>query len=252
MNSETSPIDEVKTRIKTYWNERSETFDQDIGHGADATESALWKKYLSSIIGTQPQQILDVGTGTGMIALNMAELGHTVTGIDLGERMLAIAKKKAETRSLDVCFTLGDAENPLFPDNSFDCVICRHLLWTLPHPDKAIREWARVTRPGGIIIAIDGHAQPRNYFPQSDENKPVTSDREKLWHQMYCREVVDSLPYRENLTIDTIKSLFSAENLTDVRSEYITEISEYQKKLMEGGDSNDHAEVQIISGRVKE
>ena len=252
MNSETFPTDEVKTKIKTYWNERSESFDQDIGHGADATESALWKKHLSQIIGTTPQKILDVGTGTGMIALNMAELGHTVTGIDLGEKMLAIAKKKAETRNLVVCFTPGDAENPQFPDNSFDCVICRHLLWTLPHPDKAIREWARITRPGGVIIAIDGHAQPINYFPQPDENQPVTSDREKLWHQMYCQEVVNSLPYRENLTIDAIKQLFTSQNLIDVRSEYIQEISEYQKKLMEDSTSNDHAEVQIIYGRVKE
>ncbi|MDD1724784.1 MAG: class I SAM-dependent methyltransferase [Methanospirillum sp.] len=248
MELNNKPLPDIKENIRTYWNERSITFDQDVGHGADETECRLWKKYLGDIIGSGKKTILDVGTGTGMIALNLAELGHTVTGIDLGEKMLEIARQKAARKNLSLDFRLGDAEDLPFPADSFDCVICRHLLWTLPHPEQAIREWSRVSTPGGLIIAIDGHAKPRNYFPEPEKDHPG-SEREMLWHRMYSREIITRLPYRENLTIDTILALFSSENLSGVQSLYLDEITEYQKSLQKGEPGDDQSEVHIIWGR---
>ncbi len=242
---------ELKENVRKYWNERSSSFDLDIGHGADETECRLWKENLGGIIGTKPGKILDVGTGTGMIAINLAELGHEVTGIDLGEEMLKKAEAKAAERGLCISFLQGDAEEPDFPDNSFDAVICRHLLWTLPHPDKAIREWARICRPGGVIVAIDGHAQPHNYFSYDDRNDEKLSERERLWREMYSPELIQVLPYKENLTVETLKNLFSSLGLTDVQSRRCDDISRYQKGLVPAGDpEGDHCEVQIIWGRV--
>ncbi|PKM75442.1 MAG: class I SAM-dependent methyltransferase, partial [Firmicutes bacterium HGW-Firmicutes-17] len=51
-------------------------------------------------------------------------------------------------------------------DNSYDVVINRHLVWTLPHPKKAIAEWVRVLKPGGRLIIIDG-----DWFHDSFSNK---------------------------------------------------------------------------------
>lgn len=164
---------------------------------------------------------------------------------------MEIARQKAERKNLPVTFMLGDAEEPQFPDDTFDCVICRHLLWTLPHPDKAIWEWSRISKPGGLIIAIDGHAKPRNYFPEPEEDQPVTSGLGELWQQMYSKEIIQHLPYRENLTVDAISSLFSSQNLTEVQSRYIDEISEYQKNLHTGKDGSDHSEVNVIWGTVR-
>ena len=68
--------------------------------------------------------------------------------------MLRVAWKKAEQRGLKIQFKLGDAENLPFKDESFDAVICRHLIWTLPNPKSALEEWARVARRK--VIVIDG------------------------------------------------------------------------------------------------
>ena len=198
MNDRSNPVPKVKESIKTFWNERSKTFDEDIGHGVDEYERKLWRKYLTEIIGPAPKKILDVGTGTGTIAIILAELGHIVTGIDLGEKMVETAQKKAEIKHLQVTFLVGDAEHPEFPDDTFDCVICRHLLWTLPHLDTAISEWSRVCKTGGLIIAIDGHAKPHEYFPPVDTSSRnhMKKDQE-LCSQMYSSEVIAQLPFNQ-------------------------------------------------------
>ena len=253
VNKISNPPPAVKENIKTYWNKRSETFDEDIGHGVDEFEGQLWKKYLAEIIGSAPKEILDVGTGTGVIAIILAELGHMVTGIDLGGKMVEISQKKAAIKHLNVTFLLGDAEQPDFPDSTFDCVICRHLLWTLPHLDTAIREWARVCKAGGLIIAIDGHIKPHEYFQQVDKSSAKNmSKHQELWNHMYSRGVIAQLPVNNDLTIDSLMSLFSFLNLVNVQTQYISEISEYQKKLMEKRkQEGGNYEVNMIWGRVK-
>jgi ubiquinone/menaquinone biosynthesis C-methylase UbiE len=88
------------------------------------------------------------------MALLLAELGHDVTVIDLAEGMLAVARRRAETFGLAVEWRRGDAENQPFDEGSFDAVISRHVVWTLLEPERAARAWARVTRPGGLVVAI--------------------------------------------------------------------------------------------------
>lgn len=100
--------------------------------------------------------MLDVGTGPGVLALISAELGNEVTAVDLSENMVKKARENAMMRSLDINFMQGDAENLELPDAHFDIVMNKYLLWTLPQPGKALTEWKRVLRDGGMIIAIDG------------------------------------------------------------------------------------------------
>jgi len=94
--------------------------------------------------------------GTGVLSLPLSEIGHNVTGIDLSDGMLGRAKEKANDQNLRAEFRIGDAENLSFEDESFDVVINRHLLRTLPDPEQAISEWKRVLKPGGKVIIIDG------------------------------------------------------------------------------------------------
>ncbi|WP_456472503.1 class I SAM-dependent methyltransferase [Methanocaldococcus sp.] len=146
-------MEDVKESIKKYWDMRSISYDKSPGHvGLPNT----WKKVLKEVFGNKKLKILDVGTGTGFIAILLAELGHEVVGIDLSERMLEVAKKKAENRGVTIEFMIGDAENLPFCNEEFDAVINRHLLWTLPNPHKAVSEWVRVTRHGGKVVIIDG------------------------------------------------------------------------------------------------
>lgn len=64
------------------------------------------------------------------LSLILAELGHEMVGLDISRGMIDVARKKA-MENLNVEFNVGDAER-LFKSNSFDAVICRHLMWTLP------------------------------------------------------------------------------------------------------------------------
>nr|BEL01500.1 class I SAM-dependent methyltransferase [Dehalococcoides mccartyi] len=151
-------MDTLKQLIGQRWTESSSHYDNCPGHGIlSGIEKQEWIEVLKTALNTQHSlKILDVGTGTGVIALLLAEMGHDVTGIDLSEGMLQHAKDKAALQHLDIQFLIGDAENPQFPDNTFDVVISRHVVWTLPNPEKAIKEWKRVLKPSGQLLIIDG------------------------------------------------------------------------------------------------
>lgn len=120
------------------------------------TEYGAWSDTIAAALPAAPADVLDVATGTGFVALLAAELGHRVTGIDLSEEMLAVARTTAAARGLDVRLLVGDAVTPDFPPSSFDVVTSRHLLWTLREPATALAQWHRLLRPGGRVVAIDG------------------------------------------------------------------------------------------------
>lgn len=106
-------------------------------------------------------RVLDVGTGTGIIALHVAaQLGPQgrVVGIDLSDGMLATAASKAARQGLQdrVEFLKMDAENLEFPDNSFDSAISLYALRHFPNPDRSVREIYRVLKPGAAVVIAVG------------------------------------------------------------------------------------------------
>jgi len=165
---------EVEEFMRKLYNERARTFDNSPGHGIhSAREKQAWMDILTKALnGAQGLKVLDVGTGTGVIALLLAEMGHLVTGIDISRRMLERAEEKARKGNLQTEFRLGDAEALPFEDESFDAVVSRHVLWTLPNPEKALVNWKRVLRPGGKLVNIDG-----------DFNKHKTLSKE-IWRYL--------------------------------------------------------------------
>ncbi|MFC6767944.1 class I SAM-dependent methyltransferase [Natrinema soli] len=150
--------DTVKAAVREYWSDRANSFDDDSQHGihSDAQRKA-WLSVLRPWTGEPTKRVLDVGCGTGVISLLLAELGHDVTGVDFAPEMLEQARTKAEQPALSATFQHGDAENLAQPDDAYDLVTARHLIWTLPAPERAIDEWRRVVRPGGRIVLIEGH-----------------------------------------------------------------------------------------------
>jgi ubiquinone/menaquinone biosynthesis C-methylase UbiE len=164
---------EIKTLIAERWDRDSVTYDSHSAHGLHGDdEKREWLKLLRRLVGEKPCRILDVGAGTGFLSLLLGELGHICLGIDLSEGMLNQAREKANVQNIrGVSFEAGDAENLSSNDGVYDVVINRHLLWTLPHPREAIREWLRVTKKGGQVIIIDS-----DWFDDS----PVIRFRKKL------------------------------------------------------------------------
>ena len=101
-------------------------------------------------------RILDLGSGTGLVALRAAaaaEKGHTM-GVDHSEGMLAQARHKAEASGLRkrTEFVKMDAEALTFPDATFDVAVSLYVLLHLPDPLAALRELHRVVRPGGRVV----------------------------------------------------------------------------------------------------
>jgi ubiquinone/menaquinone biosynthesis C-methylase UbiE len=148
-------MNRVKASIKNYWNWRSGSYGHDTDKSIAIANS--WESILQELAPGPPgRRALDIGTGTGQLAVYLARAGFDVTGIDLAENMVSQAGQYAATQRLDIDFQTGDAEALAFGDNTFDVVVSRNLLWTLPHPDKAFEEWRRVLKPGGTLMVSDG------------------------------------------------------------------------------------------------
>jgi ubiquinone/menaquinone biosynthesis C-methylase UbiE len=98
------------------------------------------------------QKVLDVGTGTGVVAITAARLGATVAGLDLTPELLALARQSAPIAGLkDIEWKEGDAESLPFPDATFDAVLSQFGHMFAPRPEVALKEMLRVLKPGGRI-----------------------------------------------------------------------------------------------------
>lgn len=107
--------------------------------------------------GIKPgEAVLDIATGTGMVALAVAQaVGNNtqVHAIDLSENMLAQAKQNLTRAGFNnVTFEKMDGEQPSFDDNSFDVITCSYGLFFMPDMQQALINWLRILKPGGRII----------------------------------------------------------------------------------------------------
>lgn len=108
-------------------------------------------------------KVLDVACGTGDMVLELLRTRHAaslqVTGVDLSEEMLAIAKRKAPQAE----YRLADAEHLPFGDASFDAVICAFGVRNFVHLEQGLKEMVRVLKPGGRMAILE-LATPDNPF----------------------------------------------------------------------------------------
>ncbi len=143
MPSNSESLVTARAAIRSFWEQQGSEYDQRAAHGISSeTERQLWITALGAI--PPSSRVLDIGTGTGFVALLLAELGHQVTGFDASQTMLANARGKAAKRGLTITFLGGVTEGLPFADASFDAVTARHFIWTLLEPHKAFAEWHRV------------------------------------------------------------------------------------------------------------
>ena len=150
-----APAEPLKETIAGYWDGRSVDFERQQGIGSRAQKQA-WTGFLNRVIGPDPKSVLDVGTGTGFLALLASGMGHEVKGLDLSPGMVEKARHFAAERGLTATFGTGDAESLPEPDGSYDVLINRNVIWTLPRPEKALADWQRVLKPGGTLVVVDG------------------------------------------------------------------------------------------------
>jgi 2-polyprenyl-3-methyl-5-hydroxy-6-metoxy-1,4-benzoquinol methylase len=92
-------------------------------------------------------KLLDAGCGTGWFSRQAVNWGAKVTSLDMGENLLAEVAKKCDSERI-----VGDITRLPFPDGDFDIVVCSEVIEHVVDPKQAIRELARVVKPGGILV----------------------------------------------------------------------------------------------------
>jgi SAM-dependent methyltransferase len=100
---------------------------------------------------TRGKDVLDVGCGTGVVALTAARLGARVTGVDLTPALLERARQNASIMGLSAEWVEGDVESIPLGDSKFDVVVSQFGHMFAPRPEVAVREMLRVLKPGGTI-----------------------------------------------------------------------------------------------------
>ncbi|MGV9842823.1 class I SAM-dependent methyltransferase [Streptomyces fungicidicus] len=137
------------------WDAAAASFDEEPDHGLrDPEVRAAWAERLRDWLPERAGDVLDLGCGTGSLALLAAGQGHRVTGVDRSPAMVALAREKLGGR--DAVFLVGDAAAPPVGEERYDTVLVRHVLWTLPEPDRALRHWRDLLRPGGRLVLVEG------------------------------------------------------------------------------------------------
>ena len=108
--------------------------------------------------------VLLVGVGSGL-DLPLLPPGSRYTGLDLTPAMLARARRQAARLSLDIRLDQGDARHLPYPAAAFDVVVLHLILAVTPHPERVLREAARVLRPGGRVLILDKFLRPGQRAP---------------------------------------------------------------------------------------
>ena len=226
----------IKANISTYWHKRSNTYDKFPVSRSVEEEKGAYCSVLKGFFNGNKLKILDVGTGTGFMALMLAEMGHDTTGLDLTESMLERARQKTRGNGHRVNFQLGDAENLPFDDDFFDAVVCRYLLWTLPDPWRALGEWYRVIKPGGSIICIEGQWRDSSLKGRlkrlSRQLGILLYEKTNPRKLGYDKKTANRLPFRSGLTPEEAIGLFRAKGLTNISTERLTDVRDIQARNM--------------------
>ena len=127
-----------------------------------------WRRKAISILKSQiPKTILDIATGTGDMAIKLHSMlaPCKVTGCDISEGMMEVARKKVANLGLseEISFTAGDCISLPFPDNSFDAVTISFGIRNVEDIEKGLSEINRVLTPNGKLVILE-LSVPENKF----------------------------------------------------------------------------------------
>ena len=121
-------------------------------------DTALRARAISRLVPTG-LRVADIGTGTGILACELARLGVEVVGIDQSARMLEAARSKIGSENFppggQIELRRGDAEEIPIEDDEVDAAFAHMVLHYVASPGDVIREMSRIVRPGGLLVAVD-------------------------------------------------------------------------------------------------
>jgi len=127
------------------------------------------KKVLQLVADKKPQTILDIATGTGDLAILMAQTNaKKIVGFDISAGMLDVGRKKIDSRALSnrIEMILGDSENMPFENDSFDAITVAFGIRNFETLEKGLVEILRVLKPGGIFVILETSNPTKSPYKQ--------------------------------------------------------------------------------------
>lgn len=222
----------LKDEIRAYWSKRAETFDLSYGHKIRSRgEFDAWARLIAghAPIGSG-DRVLELASGTGEVTRVLLGFGCGIDAIDLCEPM--IARARAKHQGAPVRFHLGDAENTMMPDDCYDLVVCRHLVWTLIDPERALADWLRVLKPGGAMVIVDGDWVNRSLRAKLFQRLSRLVDRltgaPRLWDEEAHQRIMRGVFFRGGLGAEALRAMLAAAGFEQLRTGPLTGIKRRQ------------------------
>jgi SAM-dependent methyltransferase len=140
------------------WDTNASFWVQIIREHRDKYRNELTDPAMLKAIGpAEDLTVLDAGCAEGYLSRILASSGATVTGVDSSARLIEAARTHNITSSLPLSFDVASVDELPYADDTFDLVVCNHLLNDLYDPSKPISEFARVLRSGGRLVILMLH-----------------------------------------------------------------------------------------------
>lgn len=129
-----------------------------------------WRKKVVELLKKeQPEAILDIATGTGDLAIALIETGaKKIIGLDISPGMLSVGKEKVKDKNLDTTIEMivGDSENLVFDDNSFDAVTVSFGVRNFETLETGMAEILRVLKPKGSLVVLETSVPTKTPYKQ--------------------------------------------------------------------------------------
>ncbi len=208
-----------KEQVAQMFDNISENYDglnRVISFGIDVK----WRKKVVAIVGeNNPKQILDIATGTGDLAIMMADLNpDRVVGLDISAGMLEVGKQKIAKANLSdkIEMLVGDSENMPFEDETFDAITVSFGVRNFANLDKGLTEIKRVLKPNGKLVILETSVPTKFPYKQgyrfhSSVILPIIGklfSKDKVAYS-YLSESANSFPFGEKFNNILLKNGFT-------------------------------------------
>ncbi len=214
-------------RDRSFWAENAARYDGTVTRRWLLYHDRVFLPFLRGLpAADQGTRVLDVGCGTGILTLALAEAGFRVDAFDNSPDMLAIARRKAEERGVAdrITFHQGDAAALPFADASFHGVTSQRMLHHLDDPRPVLNQLARVLEPGGFLYVCD---ETTDRTPLRRLGRRV---RDRWWalrgrsRTPVLVQAPDEHAHASSVIVGTI-----AAGGVDVRARYVTNLPQIRK-----------------------
>lgn len=169
-----------------------------------------WRKKVVALVAEKhPKKILDIATGTGDLAINLAQTqAEEIIGLDISQGMLDIGKEKIKKQGLSntIKMVVGDSEDLPFEDNTFDAITVAFGVRNFENLEKGLSEILRVLKPNGIFVILETSVPTKTPFKQGYNlySKYILPTIGRLFSKdrsayKYLSESASVFPYGETL-----------------------------------------------------